>query len=184
MFVRNVESMNSLQAHYSMQADLALANENYKDALDHVLDHSTIQHRIGAGIRHEQHIDLRDNRQKKVNEFALTHKGFGMNSGSSLTAMQAAAGCAGAILATANPAYAAYAALQPASMAFGGLKSLLDEGNRGNQTLMQSHIDDIKRFQEDLRGEDQRSQSAIAEAINMKKQAASADHEAMRQLSQ
>lgn len=174
MFVRNVESMNSLQAHYSMQADLALASENYKEAIDHVLDNSLIQHRIGTGTRHEQHIELRDSRQKKVNEFALTHKGFGMNGGTACTSAQAVAGCMSALVPM----------LQPASMAFGGLKSLLDEGNRGHQTVMQSYIEENKRFQDDLKGQDQASHAAIQEALSMKKQAAAADHEAMRQMSQ
>ena len=172
MFVRNVESMNSLQAHYSLQADLALANDNYKEAIDHVLDNSLIQHRIGTGTRHEQHIELRDSRQKKVNELALSHKGIGMNSGTGCIGGQAVIGCIGALVPI----------LQPVSMAIGAAKSAMDEGKRGNQTVMQSFIEENKRFQDDLKGQDQASQTAIAEALSMKKQAASADHEAMRQM--
>lgn len=168
----HIESMNSRLAYYSAQVDQALDNGNVQEAFALSVGHSVFQNRATDRLRHEQNIDLRDDRQKKVNEYALTHGGFGMNSGTSLTGMQAASSFA-SIFSVAG---------QPAAMAFGGLKSLMDEGNTGTKIVLQNNVDDLKRVQDELRSDAQRSQSATAEAINMLKQLNNIDHDTKTQM--
>lgn len=166
MSVRHVESMNSQMAYYSSQQDQALQNGNFEEAFSLSISHSILQNRNSDRLRHNEHLDLRDDRQKKVNDYASTFQGFGMNQNTSMTMVHAVASFH-----------------QGAGMAFGAIKGLKDEGVQNGRTLLQHATDELKRVQDDLKSDNQRSQSSTAEAINMLKQLNSLIHDAKSQMS-
>lgn len=165
MSIRHVESMNSQMAYYSSQLDQSLESGNFEEAFALSIGHSILQNRNSDRARHDEYLNLRDDRQKKVNEYAMTFQGFGMNNNTGMTAVHALASFH-----------------QGAGMAFGAVKSLKEEGVTNGRTLLQHATEELKRVQDDLKSDSQRSQSSTAEAINMLKQLNSLIHDAKSQM--
>lgn len=149
---------------YSEKFEKAINERNIEEAFTLLVDNSIAQERQAAKLRLQKNSAIREERQTRVNSLALSYEGFGFNKNTGFILTQ------GIVSGTGMFGLVSPALSQTTMQCFSTIKTVRDTGVDGSRVGLQHGIEDMKRIQDDIKGDDQRSVSTVADLIRELKQ--------------